>query len=139
MESWIFVVLATIFWGLAPIFGKLGLESMGALTGVSLRSWVISLILLLVGVGTGSLGDIAHLSTRSIVLIFAEGIFAGLLGHFSYFLALKAGEVSRIAPLVMTYPVITFLTGVLFLGESWNYTKIGGVALIVVGAILLNL
>lgn len=139
MESLVYILLAVFFWGLAPIFGKLGLIEVSPLLGLSVRSFGISLILLVAGAVTGELGGLASLSLKPAALILAEGIFAGLLGHFSYYYALKMEEVSRVVLLARAAPVLTVAISVLFLGESITYQKIGGMALIIAGAILISL
>ncbi|MFP3950811.1 MAG: EamA family transporter [Candidatus Bathyarchaeia archaeon] len=139
MENLLYVLLAVFFWGLAPVFGKLGLIEVSPLLGLSVRSFGISLILIVVGVLSGELVNLADMSLNSAALILAEGVFAGLLGHFSYYCALKIEEASRVVVLTRAAPVLTVAISVLFLGESISYQKIGGMALIIAGAILINL
>jgi transporter family protein len=139
METWIYVILAVIFWGLAPIFGKLGLVKIPPLLAISVRSFGISVILMVVLLLSGQLNSLRNIEPRAAGFILAEGIFAGLLGHFAYYYALSVGEVSRIVLLVRAAPVFTVLLGVLVLGESLSLVKVGGMTLIVVGAILMSL
>jgi len=139
MESWVYILFAILFWGIAPVFGKLGLVEVSPLLGLSIRSFGISLILLIVGIVSGELGNLMGLNLRSASLILAEGLFAGLLGHFAYYYALKAEEVSRVVLLARAAPVLTVIIGIIFLGESISHNKVGGMALIVLGAILITL
>jgi transporter family protein len=131
--------LAIVFWGFAPIFGKLGLQKVSPLLGISIRSFSIAIILLVVGLLSGELNNISKIDTKSASLILAEGIFAGLLGHFSYYYALRAEEVSRVVLLGRAAPIITVIISILFLGESISRFKIGGMALIIIGAILISI
>lgn len=76
---------------------------------------------------------------RSAGLILAEGICAGLLGHFAYYYALKAGEVSYTVLLARSAPIVTVILSYVILGDRLTPIQIGGVALILTGSILMNL
>jgi len=70
------------------------------------------------------------------------GVLAGVMGTLGYIffiLSTEKGKVSIVVPLTATYPVITFLLGVLLLGEKVEMRHVLGTLLAVVGAILLSL
>lgn len=134
-----FALLALVFWGLAPILGKLGLVEVSPLLGLSIRAFAVAFVLLAFGLATGEIVGLSKISQRSVLLLSGEGIFAGLLGHLAYFYGLKLGEVSKIVPIAMTFPIITVIIGILFLHEGVSFTKAIGVPLVVGGIIFLSL
>jgi transporter family protein len=54
------------------------------------------------------------------------------------FLALRAGDASRVIPLTAAYPLVTVLLALLVLNEAFSVATFVGAALVVVGAILLT-
>ncbi len=77
-------------------------------------------------------------SGKGVVFGLLAGVM-GTLGYVFFILATEKGKVSIVVPLTATYPVITFLLGVLLLGEKVGIKHVVGTLLAVVGAILLSL
>ncbi len=130
--------LAMLFWGLAPIFGKLGLASAPPLAALTIRSLVISTILLGVTVGTGQWKLLLQVPLREASFLALEGICAALLGQLAYYHALKLGEVSLVAPIVAAFPFVSILLAVAVLGEQISAAKILAAVLISAGIVLLR-
>ena len=138
-QGFIFAILGAVCWGIGPIFAKLGLSKASPLIGISIRTFVVAIVLLVVLLSSGNIKEFQHLNTKTIVLLVGEGLLAGLIGHFFYFKALKLWEVSRATPIVASYPLIAFILAVLFLGEKLTLAKSAGAVLVVSGALLLTL
>ena len=62
---------------------------------------------------------------------------ASIIGQLCFYRALKLGEVSRVVPIGASYPVLAFILGTLFLGESINVAKVGGIVLVALALVLL--
>lgn len=139
MKSLHFAFLGMLFWGIAPLFGKIGLIQVSPGIALTLRSIVISGILITWLTASGQMGSLAHVTARDWFFIGMEGIFASLLGHLAYYYALKTGEISRVSPVMAGFPIVALFIAVIFLGESLNLFKIGGAILIVLGVILLKM
>ena len=133
-----FVLLTIFFWGLAPIFGKIGLYRVEPIAGLAIRTFVIGAILLVVCLLTGKFSSIAQATLKDVAYIAAEGICASLLGHYTYFYALKLGEVSKVSPLLATAPVVSLFAAVLLLGEKFTWGKFVGLMAIIAGVILIK-
>jgi bacterial/archaeal transporter family protein len=138
----ILALLCARFWGLAPIFEKVGLRHLPPLPGVFARSLVVTAITGFALAGLflfqrESLGEI-KLNLRWFLWIAAGGISGGLLAQFLYYAALKSGEASRVAPIASAFPLVTVIFSVLFLGESITGAKALGAGLVVVGIWLLR-
>ena len=138
MKPIIFALLAMAFWGLAPIFSKLGLAKLEPFTALTIRSVVIAVIMLVIGLGTGKLTGLAQVNPKSALLIVGEGVCAALLGQLAYYYAIKGGEVSLVSPIVAAFPIVTIAIALLFLGEKFTVQKLMGAALIIAGVIVIK-
>lgn len=138
MNEYILAGIAMVFWGIAPVLGKLGLTALQPLAALAIRSITISVILILVVTAKGQWSYITGASTRDIAVIALEGICAALLGQLAYYHALKVGEVSRISPIVSAFPLVAMVLGIIFWGEKVTMYKFIASLLIISGIVLLR-
>jgi transporter family protein len=136
MRIMLFSLLAMLSWGVAPVFGKIGLRDVSPLLGLSVRTFVVAIVLLVIGLATGELSGITRIQPRDILFLAGEGILASLIGHFAYFFALKYGAVSTTVPFIAAYPLVTMIIGLSFLREPFSWQKLAG-ALFVAGGLFL--
>ncbi len=136
---YLLAIVTLIFWGIAPIFGKIGLLKINPLAGLAIRSFVISFILLILIFSTGTYKELGVINLKGFSFIALEGIFASLIGHFAYYYALKLGEASKIVPITSAFPVLTVIIAVILLGEKMTVYKGAGIALIIAGIYLIRL
>lgn len=120
------------------MFGKLGLDGLQPLAALTIRSVIISLILVVAVTVRGQWGLVAGAAAKDVAYIALEGICAALLGQLAYYYALKLGEVSRVSPIVSAFPLVALALGILFLGEKVTVVKIVAGALIVAGIVLMK-
>ena len=135
-------LLCALFWGLAPLFEKVGLRRLPPLPGVFVRSVVVTLLLGLVLGGAfffhrESVAAV-RLNARYLVWIALGGVSGGVLAQYLYYLALKSGEASRVMPIASAFPLVTVICSILFLGEALTGTKVLGAGLVVAGVWLLR-
>lgn len=138
MKPYFFALLAVVSWGIAPVFGKLGLTKTDPLIGLSIRTLVTMFFLLITLSLRSDFGQFLTLNKNTITMLALEGLFASALGHLFYFYALKYGEASRVTFLMAAYPLITFIIAIIVLKESLTLTKIGGAVLIISDLLLLS-
>jgi bacterial/archaeal transporter family protein len=139
MNFYVFAILTAFFFGLAPIFGKLGLEGVNPALALCIRSFIISGIMLGWLILNKDVSPIMDVSLSGWVFIALEGIFAALFGQLFYYYALKSGDVSLVVPIIATFPLFTFVMATIFLGDKVSFTKIGGIVSIVFGVILIRI
>ena len=137
-NAYLMAGVAMVFWGIAPIFGKLGLSGTPPLAALTIRSLIISAILLIMVTVAGQWGNFAGVTAKSTTYIALEGICAALLGQLAYYYALKFGEVGRVAPIVAAFPLVALFLGIVFLGEQITFYKVIASFLIVAGIFLLK-
>lgn len=136
----LFGLLSAIAASFVAIFGKIGLQSIDANTATAIRAVIMAFFLMLVVLAKGSLSQIPVIiaDKKAITFIALSGI-AGAVSWLFYFLALKFGPVSKVAPIDKLSVVISTLIAVAFLGEKISFISGIGIAFIAMGAILVTL
>lgn len=138
MGVWlIYALLAAATAALVAIFGKIGLKDIDANSATAIRSVIMALFLLGVVVVQGKIGQLGHIFSqkRAMTFIVLTGI-SGALSWLFYFLALKYGKVSQVAPIDKLSVVIAVVLAFFFLGEKISWINGIGVFLIAAGAVL---
>jgi bacterial/archaeal transporter family protein len=133
----IFGLLSAVCASLVAIFGKIGLQTVDSNTATAIRSIIMAVFLVVVIAAQGRLSLVPQIVADKKTFLFI--VFSGIAGAMSwlfYFLALKFGTVSRVAPIDKLSVVISTVLAVLFLGEKLNRLSAIGVGLIAVGAII---
>ena len=136
--GFIYAMLAMLLWGAAPIFAKIGLVKTDPLIGVAVRSIAIALILIASLAVSGGFSKLINTDPKSLSILILEGIFAGLLGQYFYFKAVKVWEASKVVPIVGAYPLMAVLFAILFLGERLTLVKGFGTLMVIAGIFLLR-
>ncbi|MFH1072388.1 MAG: EamA family transporter [Nanoarchaeota archaeon] len=135
--SWIiYALLSAVFAALVAIFSKIGLKNVDTNLATAIRAAVMFSFLLLVILFQKKFGLITSLNGKEYIYIILAGI-AGALSWLCYFLALRIGEATKVASLDRLSVVFVLVFALLFLGEKFTFKIVGGVALIVAGAILM--
>lgn len=138
VKPYAFAVLAMLLWGIAPIFAKLGLGKLEPLVALTVRSSIVTFVLLVYVISGGHWAGIVNASLREVVFIALEGLFGALLGQLAYYLALKHGDVSNISPVTAAFPLVALTLAIVVLGEKFTLWKIIGAVMIVTGIVMLN-
>ncbi|HBL35588.1 MAG TPA: transporter [Firmicutes bacterium] len=130
-------LFGAICWGLAPIFGKLGLKGVRTFDGLAARTFIT--VLLVTGwlLGSGSYKRITTFHPRTWFFLAIEAFLATFAGDLAYYAALKNGEVGQTALVLASSPLVTFCAGFLFLQEKITFLKTLGAAFIFIGIILM--
>ena len=136
----VFGLLSATSAALVAVFGKIGLQSVDANAATAIRAVIMATFLILVVVFQGTLKEIPEIiaDRKAITYIALSGI-AGALSWLFYFLALKFGNVSQVAPIDKLSVVIATIIAVILLGEKISVLGGFGIALIALGAILVAL
>lgn len=136
----IFALLSAFMATLVPIFGKVGLKAVDANTATSIRAIIMAIFLFLVVVFEGKLKLISTIiaDKRTLGFIVLSGV-AGACSWLFYFLALKYGKVSQVAPIDKFSVVISTVIAIIFLGEKITRTNAVGVGIIAIGVIVVAL
>jgi transporter family protein len=139
MNTFIWAILAAVIWGAVPLLEKLGLTNSQPLAGLFYRCLGVLIGFLLLGLFMLKPQEIKAVDSRSIIFLIMGGFLASFVAQICFYNSLKIGEVSRVVPVAGAYPLITFILGILFLGESINPVKTAGALLIITGICALKI
>lgn len=138
MQVIVVALLGAVCWGLAPIFGKMGLRNIQPLDGLVARTVITALFLMLWVLGSGGFRRIASLPAQDWFFLSVEAFFATLAGDLAYFAALKWGSAGVVAVILAAAPIITVWAAGVFLQEAFSPLKLLGALLVVIGVILVG-
>ncbi len=133
-------LLASFCWGLAPALEKVGLRgSVDPVVGVIIRTLGVLVGAILFIPMLPQVADrFKELTPRNWIFLCLGGFVASIVGQLCFYRALKIGEVSRVVPIGASYPILAFLFGLLFFGEAFTWSKLGGIVLVMSGVYLLR-
>lgn len=138
MSAWlIYALLSAVTAALVAIFGKIGLQHLDANTATAIRAVVMALFLVGVVVVQGKLSLVSTVfaDKKALLFIVMSGV-AGALSWLFYFMAIKSGNVSRVAPIDKLSVVFAVILAVVVFGEKVSLISAAGVALITAGALM---
>lgn len=141
MSAWlIYALLSAVTASLVAIFGKIGLQHLDANTATAVRAVVMALFLVGVVVVQGKLNLVSTIlaDKKALLFILLSGV-AGALSWLFYFMAIKSGDVSRVAPIDKLSVVFAVILAVILFGEKLSLVAGIGVALISCGALMVAL
>lgn len=132
-------LIGAICWGIAPVFGKLGLESVHPMDGLAARTAITLAFILLWLLATGGLPRLQNISGVAWLHLGIEAFLATLAGDLAYYAAIKWGSVSVAAVTLAASPVVTVSVARVMLGEALSVLQVAGVILVTVGIVLVAL
>lgn len=139
MKSFYFALMTAIVWGIVPILEKMGLTRIAPLAGILVRSCgVIIGVSILALFNNNALKSALKAEPRTLLFLMLGGFMASILGQIFFYNALKAGEASKVVPVAGIYPLVSFLLGIVFLGESFTAMKLAGVTFVILGLFFLR-
>jgi transporter family protein len=137
-ETWIYLIIAVISWGLGSIFDKITLKYLDPTSSFYGRTFVM-LIFFVILLSTRFSKTIFAIKNSPKSLIYLSlSVLVTMLGVFAYLKAMSYDEASRIVPLSSTYPLITFIVAVFFFGESFTISKFLGTILVIIGVYFIS-
>ncbi|MCX8582049.1 MULTISPECIES: EamA family transporter [unclassified Gilliamella] len=141
MSAWlVYALLSAITAACVAILGKIGLQHLDANTATAIRAIVMAIFLVGVVAVQGKLNLInTFFNDKKALLIIALSGVAGALSWLFYFMAIKEGKVSQVAPIDKLSVVFAVIFAVIIFGEKISFLSAIGVAMIAAGAVLVAL
>lgn len=137
MTTWmIYAVLAAVFAGLVPVFGKHGLSKVDPHAATAVRSAIMTGFLLALTASSGRLATARYLDRQALGAVALSGL-AGALSWLFYFWALRDGPAAGVVGIDRTSVVFAVLFAGLFLAEPITKASMIGAVLVVIGALLM--
>lgn len=137
MKSIIFAIITAFIWGIVPVLEKLGLNKINPWVGLFYRCLGVSLGMVVLGLFF--LKELKTVNPNKIAFLILGGLLASVIGQIFFYISLKASDVSKIVPIVGSYPLISFLLGIILLGENLTLNKTVAIVLIILGIWLISI
>lgn len=133
MNAVIWALITAGIWGVVPLLEKAGLAKVEPLTGLFYRCLGVVAGLIVLGTAVLKPEQIKAVDIRSASLLVVGGFLASFAAQLAFYHSLKIGQMSWVVPLSGSYPLVAFILGVVFLGETVTLSKAAGMLLIVAG------
>lgn len=120
MEPWLFyALLSAVSAAFVSIFGKVGLQGIDSNVATAVRAVIMAVFLIGVVFVQGNFSHMAEVlqDKKSLLFVALSGI-AGATSWLFYFLALKYGPVSKVAPIDKLSVVFAVILAVILFGEK---------------------
>ena len=139
MPSWlIFALLSAISAAFVSIFGKIGLSGLDSSAATAVRAVIMAIFLVCVMTAEGHMADLSTVfADRKALLLIALSGIAGATSWLFYFMALKTGNVSQVAPIDKLSVVFAVLLAILIFEEEVSLTHGIGIFLIALGSLII--
>lgn len=136
MQTWLlYAFLSALAASMVGIFGRLGVQKLDDNLATTVRSIVMSIMLVGFATAVGCWDKLPTLKGKPLLAILLSGA-AGATSWVFYFKALKLAEVSKVAPIDKLSMPLGILLAVLFLHERPSAINWVGIVLIAGGAYL---
>ncbi|QNH55166.1 EamA family transporter [Selenomonas timonae] len=139
MSSWlIYALLSALCAAFVSIFGKVGVAGLDSSAATAVRAVIMAVFLVGVVIAEGHTADLPQVFADKKALLFValSGI-AGALSWLFYFLALKDGAVTQVAPIDKLSVVFAVVIAALIFGERVSFMHGIAIAMIAAGGLLL--
>lgn len=139
MSEWfIYALLSAVCAAFVSIFGKIGLANIDSTAATAVRAVIMAVFLVAVTCVQGNIETISTVLTSKKAFLFIT--LSGLAGAGSwlfYFLALKTGKVSQVAPIDKLSVVFAVVLAVILFGEKVSLLHGIAICLIALGGLML--
>ena len=139
MSSWlIYALLSALCAAFVSIFGKVGVAGLDSSAATAVRAVIMAVFLVGVVIAEGHTADLPQVFADKKALLFValSGI-GGALSWLFYFMALKDGAVTQVAPIDKLSVVFAVVIAVLIFGERVSFMHGVAIAMIAAGGLLL--
>lgn len=133
MTAFKWAIMTACIWGVVPILEKIGIGKVTPYVGLFYRCIGVMLGMILLGIYLVKPHEFKTIDAKSLFFLIAAGFLANFVGQLLFFHGLKAGQVSTFVPIAGSFPLVSFILGVVLLGEAITPMKVGGAALIILG------
>ena len=139
MSSWlIYALLSALCAAFVSIFGKMGVAGLDSSAATAVRAVIMAVFLVGVVIAEGHTADLPQVfADRKALLFVALSGIAGALSWLFYFLALKEGTVTQVAPIDKLSVVFAVVIAVIVFGERVSFLHGVAIAFIAVGGLIL--
>ena len=139
MRAWLFyALLSALCAAFVAIFGKIGLSGLDSSAATAVRAVIMAVFLVGIVAVQGHIAALpAVFADRKALLFIALSGIAGALSWLFYFMALKEGEVSKVAPIDKLSVVFAVILAYIIFHEQISLLHGFAVTMIAAGGLIL--
>ena len=137
MPWYFYALLSALAAAVTTILAKLGVEGVPSTVATAIRTVVTLVFAWAVVLVSGDQSALPSVSRRTLVFLVLSGV-ATAVSWLAYFRALQVAPASLVAPVDKLSLPLTILLASLVLRESVTVQQLAGVALMVIGALLVS-
>ena len=134
--SWLaYALISAVAAALTATLAKIGVDGVPSTLATAIRTVVVMAFAWTLVLGLGQQHALTSISRRSFVFLVLSGLATGV-SWLAYFRALQLAPVAWVAPIDKLSLPLTVLLAVVWLREPVSWQVVGGVGLMVAGALL---
>ncbi len=134
MTAIIFALISYFAWGIGIFFEAIVARK---LNSYSLAFWAFLFSVLIMSFFTPfALNDLKNLTLSIFILIVTLALLALFLGTICYYEALKIANRILVGTIASSFPIVTVILSLIFLGEKISFQQILAIVIIFVGLLL---
>jgi transporter family protein len=137
MPWYFYALLSALAAAATAILAKLGVEGVPSTVATAIRTVVVLVLAWAVVLASGDQSALPSVSRRTWIFLLLSGV-ATAVSWLAYFRALQAAPASLVAPVDKLSLPLTILLASLVLRESVTVQQLAGVALMVIGGLLVS-
>ena len=136
-SDWLlWAILSAVFAALISILGKIGISDIDSTLGTALRTFVVLIMAWVVVFVSKSQGDMKNITGKTLGFLVLSGVTTGL-SWLCYYKALQDGPASVVVPIDKLSILVTVAFSYVVLKEKLTKKAFFGLALLVLGTLLL--
>ncbi|MCK4937209.1 MAG: DMT family transporter [Methanosarcinales archaeon] len=129
-------IMAALFWSIAAVLYKIGLKDMKPIPALMVRTTAAMGFMFILNILLHSF-DLT-IPLMAFLFLSMGGLLKLLIGGYLYFRGLEYASVSRVLPMIFTFPLFTMVLSRLILKEAIGPGVVVGTVLIVMGILVLS-
>lgn len=136
-RGWIlYAILSAVFAALTSILAKIGITDVEANLGTALRTCVVLVMAWMIVLIKGKQAQVTKIDRKELIFILLSGVATGA-SWLCYYYAIQNGVVSVVVPIDKLSILISVGFSYFFLKEKISAKAVGGLALMVIGTLLM--
>ncbi|NHJ39397.1 MAG: DMT family transporter, partial [Asgard group archaeon] len=104
-----------------------------------IQTTVSAIAFQIINASMGNFREMFKIPVNAFIAFVFAAILGIVIGNFIYLISLNLIGVSKAYPIAMTYPLLTYLLEIMFLGGIFNWMKFLGIISVIVGVIFISI
>ncbi len=104
-----------------------------------IQTTVSAIAFQIINASMGNFREMFKIPVNAFIAFVFAAILGIVIGNFIYLISLNLIGVSKAYPIAMTYPLLTYLLEIMFLGGTFNWMKFLGIISVIVGVIFISI